>query len=273
MKIYTIIQALDTCLYPSIQEGYDNSGPQILFRGADVSSILIALDLDLSVLEEAIHKKCNLIITHHPLFFKEIRRIDTGEPGSSLVVKLIDSRISIYSAHTNLDKLFYDKLAKIAGFETVDLIYPHEPAPDGITAGFGALAKLGQAIELREVLRRIKKALDLEFVIYTGDAGKRVRNIALVNGAGGRSIEKIIRDTGADCVITGDVGYHQAKYASDSGTAVIDAGHFGTEIIMRGFLRDRVIDCLTNGGAAEDIPIYISESERNPFRIYGMDNE
>ena len=58
------------------------------------------------------------------------------------MVKLIDSRISIYSAHTNLDKLFYDKLAKIAGFETVDLIYPHEPAPDGITAGFGALALL-----------------------------------------------------------------------------------------------------------------------------------
>ncbi|HNW28494.1 MAG TPA: Nif3-like dinuclear metal center hexameric protein [Spirochaetota bacterium] len=273
MKIDTIITALDGCLYPSIQEAYDNSGAQIIFRGTDVTSILVSLDLDSAVLEEALKKKCSLLITHHPLFFNKISNIDTFETGSSLLVKLIDNRINVYSAHTNLDKLFYDKLAKVMGFGPVSLIYPHEHPFKGIIAGLGALATLEKDIELREILGIVKKSLGLEFVMYSGDPGKIISRIAMVNGAGGRSIEKIIRDTGADCIITGDVGYHHAKYASACGTAVIDAGHFGTEVIMLGFLRDRVIDCLTNGESAADIPIYISESEQNPFKLYGTANE
>ncbi|HPL17671.1 MAG TPA: Nif3-like dinuclear metal center hexameric protein [Spirochaetota bacterium] len=273
MNIDTIIKILDACLYPEIQEGYDNSGPQIVFRERDITSMLISLDMDSCVFEEAVNKQCNLVVTHHPLLFNTIRRIDTGEQGSSLLVKLIDNRVSVYSAHTNLDKLFYDKLAMVIGFGTARLIYPHEQAPDGITAGFGAMVDLEEEVQLQEILARIKKSLGLEFVVYTGDYGKRVKHIALVNGAGGRSIQKIIRDTAVDCIITGDVSYHHAKYASDCGTAVIDAGHFGTERIMLSFLRDRVIDCLTNGEVTADIPIYISESERNPFRIYGAANE
>ncbi len=273
MKIDTIVKVLDSNLQPVLQEEYDNSGPQIIFRGMEVASILISLDMDSAVLDEAIVKKCGLIITHHPMFFNALNRIDTKNPESSLIVKIVENKVNVYSAHTNLDKLFFDKLAKSIGFTGMEPLFPHNPLPDGAEAGFGALVNLEKPAELREILSRVKTALNLEFIVYTGDVGKKVKRIALMNGAGGRSIEKIIRETAADCIITGDVGYHHAKYAADHGTAVLDAGHYGTEVIMLGFLRDRVIDCLTNKDAAADIPIYISESEKNPFKIYGTTNE
>lgn len=273
MKIDTIIHDLDSSLFPDLQEKYDNSGPQIIFRGSDVSSILISLDIDAAVLDEAISKKCGLIVSHHPLFFKELRRIDTREQESGLVVKIIDSRINVYSAHTNLDKLFYDRLANTVGLGTVSMLFPQQAAPGGPQAGFGAVADLEKPLVLREILAKVKESLSLDFIVYTGKDSKQVKKIAFLNGAGGRSIERIIRETDADCIVTGDVGYHQAKFAADNGIAVIDAGHFGTEIIMLGFLREHMIDCLTNRDHAEDIPIYISESEKDPFNLYGVANE
>jgi dinuclear metal center YbgI/SA1388 family protein len=273
MKIETIITALDECLHPALQEGYDNSGAQIILRGTDITSILLALDIDALVLEEAIKKNCGLIITHHPLFFNELKKIDTKNPESALIVKIIESRINVYSAHTNLDKLFFDKMAKTIGFNTIDPLFPHQPVPDGILTGFGALVNLEKPTVLKQILADVKKALKLEFIVYTGDMDQKVKKIALLNGAGGRSIEKIIQDTAADCIITGDVGYHHAKYAADHKVAVLDAGHFGTEILMLGFLRDHIRDCLTNKSGAVDIPIYLSESEKDPFRLYGTANE
>ncbi|MBP7736008.1 MAG: Nif3-like dinuclear metal center hexameric protein [Spirochaetes bacterium] len=269
MNITTIINNLDRYLKVNIQEEYDNSGRQIIFHDKEVTSILLSLDIDSSVVDEALDRNCDLIITHHPLFFKPLRHIGTYDAKSSLVVKLIDKRINVYSAHTNLDKLLYDKLARTIGFTDIEIMYP-EP---GMDAGMGALASLEKPVGLNEMLARVKKALDLDYIHYSGDAGKKIKRVALMNGAGGGSIEKIISQFDPDCIITGDVGYHHAKYASDSGVAVLDAGHFGTEIIMIGFLRDLVIDCLTNYGTAEDIPLCISEREKNPFRLYGTGNE
>ncbi len=273
MKIETITDALDSCLYTAMQEEYDNSGTQIIFRGTDITSILVSLDIDSAVLDEAVKRKCELIITHHPLFFNALRKIDTASSQSSLIVKMTDYRMNLYSAHTNLDKLFYDKLAESIGFHDSVPLYPYPASPEGIPAGFGALVKLDRAAGLGEILAKVKNSLSLDFIAFTGETDKKITRIALLNGAGGRSVEKIVRERTVDCIITGDVGYHQAKYAADHGVAVLDAGHFGTEVIMLGFLRDRISDCLTNKDAAEDIPVYISESERNPLRIYGRANE
>ncbi len=273
MNITAIIHKLDRYLRTDIQEEYDNSGRQIIFHDTDVAGILLSLDIDPTVVDEAIDRNCNMIIAHHPLFFRPLHHVDTGDAKSTLVVKLIDNRINVYAAHTNLDKLLYDRLAHTIGFNDIEIMYPETGMESGITAGLGALVSLEKPRELNEILAQVKKALNLDFVIYTGDTVKMIKRVALMNGAGGGSIEKIIRHKAPDCIITGDVGYHHAKYADDSGVAVLDAGHFGTEIIMIGFLRDLVFDCLTNDGAAEDIPICVSEREKNPFKLYGAANE
>ncbi len=82
----------------------DNVGLQVGSAERKVKNILLALDLNMKVITEAVKKDCNLIITHHPLLFNPLRKIDTDRDNTSLLVeKLIKHDITLFSAHTNLD--------------------------------------------------------------------------------------------------------------------------------------------------------------------------
>ena len=75
MKIKDVIDYLEDFAPISLQEGYDNSGLNIGNRNNELTNILVALDCNLEVIKEAISKNCNLLITHHPIIFKNLRSI------------------------------------------------------------------------------------------------------------------------------------------------------------------------------------------------------
>lgn len=81
----------------------DNVGLQIGTSQQELKNILLCLDVNKDVVEDAVKKKCNLIISHHPLLFNPIRNIKPGNKNSDVIVKLIKNNIALYSAHTNLD--------------------------------------------------------------------------------------------------------------------------------------------------------------------------
>jgi dinuclear metal center YbgI/SA1388 family protein len=82
----------------------DNVGLQVGSTKRVIKNILLSLDVNTNVAEEAIKKNCNLIITHHPLLFNPLRKIDTDNDSTSLLVeKLIKNNITLFSSHTNLD--------------------------------------------------------------------------------------------------------------------------------------------------------------------------
>jgi len=104
MKCKTIIKYLEDWAPKEIAWGKDNVGLQIGTTEREVKNIMLSLDLDEKVLNEALKKHCNFLITHHPLLFKPLKKIDTfGDKISGLVDKLIKNDITLYSAHTNLD--------------------------------------------------------------------------------------------------------------------------------------------------------------------------
>jgi len=82
----------------------DNVGLQVGSAEREVKNILLSLDLNMRVVDEAVKKNCNLIITHHPLLFNPLKKIDTAHDiKSQLIEKLLKNDITLYSAHTNLD--------------------------------------------------------------------------------------------------------------------------------------------------------------------------
>lgn len=82
----------------------DNVGLQVGNRSQNVKNIMLCLEVTGNVIEEAIRKKCNMIISHHPLLFHPLKRIDTSEDSNSkLIERLIKNDITLFSAHTNLD--------------------------------------------------------------------------------------------------------------------------------------------------------------------------
>ena len=105
MKINEVISYLDSKFGLGLQEDYDNCGFLIGDRQTEIKGALIAVDLTLAVVEEAIANNCNLIVTHHPFIFSGIKSVTTDSAVGQMIYLLIHNNISVYAAHTNLDNL------------------------------------------------------------------------------------------------------------------------------------------------------------------------
>lgn len=145
-------------------------------------------------------------------------------------------------------------------------VHPYEePAYDimpidnpGQSFGIGRLAVLDNETTLGLYAQNVKEALKLDKVKFSGDPNRKIKKVALLNGAGNKFVSAA-RFAGADVLVTGDMQYHETVDALEAGLAVIDAGHFATEILMvpamAAYLRDK---CSVAGYAVD-----IVESEAN----------
>jgi dinuclear metal center YbgI/SA1388 family protein len=106
MQVKDVAKVLEQFAPLQLQESYDNAGLSLGNPDAEVTGILITIDVTEEVLEEAISKKCNLIISHHPLIFESIKSITGKNFTERCITKAILNNVAIYSAHTNLDSVF-----------------------------------------------------------------------------------------------------------------------------------------------------------------------
>ncbi len=257
MRISEIAAFMGKAFPLGLQEKYDNAGPQLLFGEDDAGAILLALDVDRDVLKEAIARDCNLIISHHPLLFRPLRNIVDSDPGAAIIMELFHNRVSVYSSHTNLDKVYHAALAKTLGYPEGQLLLESDKKSSEGPSGFGVLVRLEAQQKLRDVLKRVKLKLGLNHLRFCGNEEWDVGTLALLSGSGGSMLNEIIAHHRPDCVVTGDVRYHEMKNALELGIAVVDAGHFGTEKPYLPYLK-KELEVLS-------LPVYISESEKDPF--------
>ena len=127
MKIKEIIDYLEKIAPLYYQEDYDNSGLLIGDSKSLIKSALITLDCSEKVIDEAIQSKCNLIITHHPIIFKGLKKINGKNHTERSIIKAIKHNICIYSMHTNLDNIYNGVNARIAeriGLHNVNILFP-----------------------------------------------------------------------------------------------------------------------------------------------------
>lgn len=114
MKIKDIINVLEAIAPPALQETYDNAGLITGNNDVECSGVLCSLDATEDIVEEAIAKKCNLIVAHHPIIFKGLKRINGKNYVERTIIKAIKNDIAIYAIHTNLDNLLTGVNGKMA---------------------------------------------------------------------------------------------------------------------------------------------------------------
>ncbi|MEZ5083750.1 MAG: Nif3-like dinuclear metal center hexameric protein [Bacteroidales bacterium] len=125
MKLIEIIALLEKFAPLSLQETYDNSGLLIGEKDQEISRVLISLDLTEEVMEEAIAKKCNLIISHHPVIFKGLKSITDKNSTERIIKTAIKKDIALYAIHTNLDNIEFgvnDILCKKLGISNAKIL-------------------------------------------------------------------------------------------------------------------------------------------------------
>ncbi len=135
MKLKEIISILEKTAPPVLQESYDNSGLQIGTADESVKKALITLDVTDHVVDEAVQSGCDLIIAHHPLIFKGLKKLTGSSQTERIVVRLIRENIALYAMHTNLDNVdsgVNHKLGTVLELKNLQILSP----------GAGSLKKL-----------------------------------------------------------------------------------------------------------------------------------
>lgn len=128
MVIADIIRVLEQVAPPSLQESYDNSGLLIGDREVEVKGVLIALDCIEATVQEAMEKKCNVVIAHHPIVFSGLKRFNGANYVQRTVELAIKNDIAIYAIHTNLDNVYHrgvnSKIAEKIGLKNTQILSP-----------------------------------------------------------------------------------------------------------------------------------------------------
>lgn len=250
-----------------LSESYDNVGLMVGNLDKNISSILVALDCTLQVIQEAKEKNCNFILTHHPLLFHKPSSITSETLLGKKIIQLIKNDICIYSSHTNLDSVsggINDTLTKLLGYNESRVLETTAVKEfQGSNAGIGRIVKLEKQQTLESLLVEVKNKLEIKNLRYVGDEKMPINTIAIVNGSGSDYLE-VCQKQGADCVITGDITYHYASDYNESNMAIIDAGHFDTEWLPFVEVSKRIGLEMARLGYKNNM--LLSQSTQNPYK-------
>jgi dinuclear metal center YbgI/SA1388 family protein len=233
IKIDELTDQLRVIAPRELEEDWDNGGFQINMGNEKVERILVCLEITNAVIGEAVKRKADFLVTHHPLLMEKIDVVDAGTLTGSYIIQLIRHGITVYAAHTSFDSVFggnNDYLADLLDLKKVRRLKIWTPFGDKEI--IGRMGSFENALSLKETAALVESVLNLtEPPKIVGNPHASILNVAICTGSGGDSIDAAIRNE-CDLLITGDVRHHQAQKAREMGLTIIDAGHYGTEYIF-----------------------------------------
>lgn len=228
MKIREITDAIERFAPLALQESYDNAGLVVGDPEREVHCALLAVDVTEEVLAEAEREGCDLIVTHHPIIFHPLHRLNGADYVQRCVERAVRSGIALYACHTNLDSVpngMSWRLAAELGVGALRVLDPAVGKGDGV--GFGVVGELPEAVPMLDYLREVGRRLRVGALRHSRIVHERVRCVALCTGAGG-SLIGAARRAGAELYLTADLRYNDFMTPSDELT-VADIGHFESE--------------------------------------------
>lgn len=249
----------------NLAESWDNPGLQIGDPEQEIKKIGVSLDADYEIVKKCSKNNVDLLLTHHPLFFSNIKSLNFSKSASKIIRHAIKNDISIYTAHTNLDSVYKglnDFFLEKLGIDATAPIIPSKMG--GENEGLGRIGILKEKVYAGELAQKIKKIFKLDFVRFVGDADVLSDKIGVCTGSGSSLIKKA-SSMGVKIFVTGDMKYHDAKDAADLGVCVIDAGHFGTEITVCELLNLRLNKIFNSKGLDIEVEELLSE---DVFKIF-----
>ncbi len=225
-----ILTYLETLAPRSMKMEWDNVGLLCGRKDRAVKKILVALDPFRNVIEEAMEEKADLIVTHHPLIFRDnLMALNEDTETGRCLLTLAENGIAAINAHTNLDVApggINDVLAQSLGLSHIEVLNPEGLDAQGRPYGL-LRAGLVEEQSVADFLSQVKSRLHCEGLRYV-DGGSPVRKVAVGGGSCADGMWEAL-EAGCDTFVTADVKYNQFRTAFELGLTLIDAGHFHTE--------------------------------------------
>ena len=237
MKIKEVLSALERFAPLPLQESWDNAGLQVGLTETEVSGALLCLDVNEKIVDEAIQKGCNLVVSHHPLLFRGLKTISDLTDVQRTVMKAVQKGVCVISMHTNMDNAkggVNYKMAEKLGLRDVQFLAPK--MVDGVESGSGVIGELPEAQASDDFVLAVKKAFGVECAMCNELLRRPVRKVALCGGAGDFLLDEALK-AGADAFITGEMHYHQ-YFGYEQQIQICVIGHYQSEQYTAEIFRD-----------------------------------
>ena len=231
MECKKVIEILEKQSPKSYACDWDNVGLLVGREDKEIQKIYIALDATDEAIEEAIANGADMLLTHHPMIFKGMKRVTQEDFIGRRIIRLIQNDMVYYAMHTNFDVMGMADLAAdylgISDTRVLEITSVSETGEEGI----GRYGSLKKEMTVRECCEEVKQAFSLENVKVFGDLERKVKTAAISPGSGKSVISNALQ-AGVDVLITGDIDHHEGIDAVAQNMTVIDAGHYGVEHIF-----------------------------------------
>ena len=244
MLVQNIYDFLDNLSPFTLQEKWDNAGLLVGSFNDEIEKIYISIDLDEELIDEVEEK--SLIITHHPLIFSGLKRVNYDSYSTKLLQKLIKKDITLISMHTNIDKTHLNKYVvnEILGFKIEN------------TNEFISYANVNMPFD--DLVKYVSNKLNLK-TTKAVKCNDFIKNVAIVTGSG----MSLITEVQAHCFLTGDIKYHDAMEAKARGISLIDIRHYESERHFSSLLEGLLSEYLKKN----ELKAIITAS-KNPFEFF-----
>ena len=224
MTCREIMDALEKRWNPSYAMAWDNVGLLVGREEKEISKIFVALDVTDDTLAQALEFGADMMITHHPLLFSPVKKINTGDFIGRRLIAMIQADLCYYAMHTNFDVKGMAELNSCClGLQNPRVL---EETAEG--EGIGRTGELEQEMSLLDFAEKVKHDFGIPDVRVYGDPNQMIKTVSVSSGSGKSMVSSALLQK-ADVLVTGDIDYHTGIDAKAQGLAVIDAGHYGTE--------------------------------------------
>lgn len=261
MKIKVILDALEHFAPLPLQESWDNAGLQVGLTETDASGALLCLDVNERIIDEAIEKGCNVIVSHHPLLFHGLKQVSDANYVQRIVMKAIRNDIAIISMHTNMDSALNGvnyKIAEKLGLTEVAFI--DEKNNSVAPSGSGVIGKFAEPMAAHDFITKVKQTFACGCVMANEPLMRPIRSVAICGGSGAFLLDEAVK-AGADAFITGEMHYHE-YFDREQEIQIAVIGHYESEHFTTEVFRDII------NNVCPTLRTEIAETNTNPILYY-----
>lgn len=255
MKIQEVIEALEQFAPLPLQESYDNAGLQVGLTENNVSGALLCLDVTEDVIDEAVRKGCNLVVSHHPLLFRGLKCLSNRDYIQRTVWKAVRNDICVVSMHTNLDNAeggVNHMIAQKLNLNNVEFLAEERTVINSkgneVKGGSGIIGTLPEPMQAADFVELVNRTFNVGCCQTNPLLLRSINRVAVCGGAGS-FLAKNAMQKGADAFLVGEMGYHEF-FGMDQLMQVLCIGHYESEQFTTKIFR-QIINALN-----ADIPVY-----------------
>ncbi len=228
-RLHDLCSFLESFAPLALAESWDNVGLLAGDPELPIERVMTCLTVTPQSAAEAVERRADVVVTHHPLPFQALKRVVSTSPPGQLLWQLLTHRIAIYSPHTAFDSTAEGINQQLAtGLDLLDIqpLVPIPGAPEG--TGGGRVGRLAQALSLAQLATRLKTFLGIDRLQYVGRPETLIQRVAVACGAAGSFLEAAAH-AGCGLLVLGETNLHTCLAAESRQVALLLPGHYASE--------------------------------------------